>query len=84
MKVGERVAEHLVVELDRLEDLLQSSSHYQELAPIRLSLLVGELGRLGDMTAAPRHDGESTLDVASKQVSVGVTSPARKRTLCFV
>jgi len=70
VQVRHRVAQQVVVELDRLQDGLQRATDAQDLAPVGRRLGVGQLRRLDDVAPAPDDDREPALDVRANQVRV--------------
>src|SRR6266545_4722887 len=70
VQVRQRVSEQLVVQLHRLEMLLERPADPEELFPVRVRLLVRELGGLGDVAATPDDDRVPALDAGLLQVRV--------------
>jgi hypothetical protein len=71
VQVRHRVAEHVVVELDRGQHLLQRAPDAQYLAAVGRRLGVGELRRLDHVAPTPDDHREPALDVRADEVGVG-------------
>src|SRR5262245_37623077 len=70
VQVRQRVPEQLVVQLYRLEMLLEGAAHAEELTPVRGGLLRRELGRLGDAAPTPDDDRVAALDARLLEIRV--------------
>src|SRR5579859_5554972 len=70
VEVRERVPEQVVVHLHRPEVLLERASDPQDLEPVARGLVRLELGRLGDVTAAPYRHGVAALVAGLLQVGI--------------
>jgi hypothetical protein len=53
---------------------LQRRGHLQDLTPVAASFLIVQLGRLGDVAAAPGDDGVAGLPGGALQIGVAVAA----------
>ena len=68
------VAEGLVVHLHRLVVTLEGRGQLEDLEPVAAGFLSGQLGWLGDVSAAPRDDGVAELPADALQIGVAVAA----------
>src|SRR6185437_9839207 len=71
VQVRDRVAEELVVQLHRLEDLFQQPAHRQQLVPEAERLLRGQLRRLDHVAGSEVDLREPALDARPVEERVG-------------